>query len=131
MKTKLTLLTILGGASLFALAQLQPGNGSSGNAAGNPPVAAPGQPPVGAPANPPVGAPGNPPGVVPGNGIDHINPETPPNNGADNDAKNWHGSGNFNNNGVWHGSGSMNTNSPWHGSGDFNNHGSSGVVTNQ
>jgi len=121
MKIKIAVLTILGSASLLALAQMQPG--------GNPPVGASGNPPVGAPGNPPVGAPGNPPGVVPGNGNNHI---TPPNNGANNDAKDWHGSGNFNNgnNGAWHGSGEINTNNPWHGSGDFNNNGNHGSLTN-
>jgi len=110
MKIKLAVLTILGSASLLALAQLQPG--------GNPPVGAPMNPPVGAQGNPPVGAPGQAPGFVPGNGNDHITPAIPPNNGANNDAKNWHGSG------------SLNTNFPWHGSGNFYNNGNNGVITN-
>ena len=113
MKNKIAVLTVLGSATLWAWAQVQPGAGSPtspGNAAGRPPIGAPGNAPGGGPANPPVGAPGNSPGMPPGNG----------NNGPGSNP--WHGSGGFNNNGsgsnAWHGSGNFNNGGAWRGPGD-------------
>lgn len=70
MKTKLTILTVLCSASLWAWAQAVGGSSPAGNA----PAGAAGKPPVGAPANPPNGAPGN----APNNGYNKNSGTMPP-----------------------------------------------------
>ena len=74
MKTKITILTVLCSASLWAWSQTVGGSSPAGNAPGG----AAGKPPGGAPASPPSGAPGN----TPNNGFNNNSGQMPPNNGG-------------------------------------------------